>query len=243
MTSISTTGCISFTDLPEIVSTAISNCQVIDLHTHLFPPEHNNLLLWGIDELLTYHYLVSEFFMVAPGNITHASFFILTKSQQADLVWEHLFQKRTPLSEAQIGVLTTLRKLGLNDLLKTKDLHSIRKWFATQNPTQHAENVFVISKVKYVVMTNIPFLATETSKWITSTTSKIINDSFLKQDVLPQTFDRNRFKTGKQKKIIFLFFETQVLNCTNIFLFLTFFKLYVSIHCWKEIGGQYHNVW
>ena len=182
----------------EIVSPAISNCQVIDLHTHLFPPEHNNLLLWGIDELLTYHYLVSEFFMVAPGNITHASFFILTKSQQADLVWEHLFQKRTPLSEAQIGVLTTLRKLGLNDLLKTKDLQSIRKWFASQNPTQHAENVFVISKVKYVVMTNIPFLATETSKWITSTTSKIINDSFLKQDVLPQTFDRSRFKTGKQ---------------------------------------------
>ena len=35
-------------------------CEVIDLHTHLFPPSHGDLMLY-IDELLTYHYLVSEF--------------------------------------------------------------------------------------------------------------------------------------------------------------------------------------
>jgi hypothetical protein len=30
--------------------------QVIDVHTHLFPPSHGDLMLWGIDALLTYHY-------------------------------------------------------------------------------------------------------------------------------------------------------------------------------------------
>jgi hypothetical protein len=40
--------------------------EVIDLHTHLFPPSHGPLMLWGIDELLTYHYLVAEFFQTAP---------------------------------------------------------------------------------------------------------------------------------------------------------------------------------
>ena len=81
-TTLSQTGCLSLSDLPAAVTAAMSNCQVIDLHTHLFPPEHDSLLLWGVDELLTYHYLVSEFFMVAPGDITHAIFFSKTKSEQ-----------------------------------------------------------------------------------------------------------------------------------------------------------------
>ena len=32
----------------------------MDAHTHLFPLEFNELCLWGIDELLTYHYLTAE---------------------------------------------------------------------------------------------------------------------------------------------------------------------------------------
>jgi hypothetical protein len=32
------------------------------VHTHLFPDTHGELMLWGIDELLTYHYLVAEYF-------------------------------------------------------------------------------------------------------------------------------------------------------------------------------------
>jgi hypothetical protein len=39
---------------------------VIDLHTHLLPPSHGGLMLWGVDELLTYHYLIAEFFQTAP---------------------------------------------------------------------------------------------------------------------------------------------------------------------------------
>ena len=33
---------------------------VFDMHTHLFPLEFGDLSRWGIDDLLTYHYLVAE---------------------------------------------------------------------------------------------------------------------------------------------------------------------------------------
>jgi hypothetical protein len=35
---------------------------VSDIHTHLYDPAFGELLLWGIDELLVYHYLVAEVF-------------------------------------------------------------------------------------------------------------------------------------------------------------------------------------
>jgi hypothetical protein len=56
----------------------------------------------------------------------------MPKTQQADLVWEHLFRQRLPISEAQIGVVTTLQALGLSNEVEAKDLAAIRKWFAQQ---------------------------------------------------------------------------------------------------------------
>src|SRR5688572_11971000 len=38
----------------------ISETPVFDMHTHLFPPGFGDLSRWGIDNLLTYHYLVAE---------------------------------------------------------------------------------------------------------------------------------------------------------------------------------------
>ena len=134
--------------------------------------------------------------MVAPGDITHQAFFAMTKSEQADLIWEFLFRRRTPISEAQIGVLTTLQKLGLDSLIRNKDLGPIRSWFQSQDPSEHAKKVFRISKVKYCVMTNIPFDERETSKWVRDTTSPIVNEKFLADDLLPQTYDKERFKTA-----------------------------------------------
>lgn len=37
-----------------VVQAEVSYGEVIDLHTHLLPPTHGSLCLWGIDELLTY---------------------------------------------------------------------------------------------------------------------------------------------------------------------------------------------
>ena len=44
------------------VEEVLATTQFIDIHTHLFAPEFGGLGLWGIDELLTYHYLEAELF-------------------------------------------------------------------------------------------------------------------------------------------------------------------------------------
>ena len=38
----------------SVVVAEVAAAQVIDIHTHLLPPSHGSLCLWGIDELLTY---------------------------------------------------------------------------------------------------------------------------------------------------------------------------------------------
>jgi len=38
----------------DVVVSEVASTRVIDLHTHLLPPSHGALCLWGIDELLTY---------------------------------------------------------------------------------------------------------------------------------------------------------------------------------------------
>lgn len=38
----------------DVVAHEVAAARVVDLHTHLLPPSHGPLCLWGIDELLTY---------------------------------------------------------------------------------------------------------------------------------------------------------------------------------------------
>ena len=44
------------------VEQVLARTPSIDMHTHLFSPAFGKLGLWGIDELLTYHYLEAEVF-------------------------------------------------------------------------------------------------------------------------------------------------------------------------------------
>lgn len=69
-------------DVPSVVFSEVRGQNVIDLHTHLLPASHGALCLWGIDELLTYHYLVAEYFMTAPPSISPESFYAMSKTQQ-----------------------------------------------------------------------------------------------------------------------------------------------------------------
>ena len=41
------------TELAAAVTAAVADATITDIHTHLFPPSHGDLLLWGVDELLT----------------------------------------------------------------------------------------------------------------------------------------------------------------------------------------------
>src|SRR5437016_4163490 len=116
------------------VEAALAAQPITDLHTHCYAPRFGaspaagGLLLWGIDELVTYHYMIAEVYRVVPDSVLpYEKFWAMTKAEQADHIWEHLFVERTPISEACRGVLTTLERLGLDP--NEKSLSRYRKWF------------------------------------------------------------------------------------------------------------------
>ena len=66
----------------SVVEDVLATSQFIDMHTHLYPPAFGNMGLWGIDELLTYHYLEAEFFR--SSNMTPEHYWSLPKPGQAE---------------------------------------------------------------------------------------------------------------------------------------------------------------
>lgn len=139
----------------------VTCAPVYDIHTHLYAPVFGDLLLWGIDDLLTYHYLVAEAFRYL--DIGYEKFWALSKIEQADLIWDALFIQHSPLSEACRGVLTTLHLLGLD--VKQRDLPALRKWFAAWKPADYIDHCMELAKVKTICMTNSPFDALERPVW------------------------------------------------------------------------------
>src|SRR5690348_10500982 len=140
----------STTELRAQVELIVNSTPVADVHTHLFPPEFNELCLSGIDELLAYHYLIAETFRSA--KIAHDQFWRLTKTEQADLVWRTLFVENTPASEAARGIISVLDFFGLDT--RASDLKEARAFFASQSRSQLVDQVFDIARVSSVVMTN-----------------------------------------------------------------------------------------
>ena len=93
----------------------------------------DGLLLWGVDELLTYHYLVAEVFRAVPTTVlSYEQFFKLTRKQQAEHIWYQLFVERTPISEACRGILTTLQRWASTPMKK----RSIPTANSSRNRTQ-----------------------------------------------------------------------------------------------------------
>lgn len=144
------------------VDRAIATAPIVDLHTHLFAPEFGMMNLWGIDELLTYHYLIAES-LRADTSVSPEEFFGLPKSGQADFVWKTLFVDRAPLSEATSGVLTVLEAFGLDP--KSSNLNQAREFFADQNPHVHVKRVLELAGVESLVMTNDPTDPEERALW------------------------------------------------------------------------------
>src|ERR1700716_918634 len=98
-------------EILRAVENELSATRFIDVHTHLYMPSLGSLGLWGIDELITYHYLEAELFR--SSSITPTAYFELTKRDQADLIWRTLFIENAPLSEATRGVVAVLSAFGL----------------------------------------------------------------------------------------------------------------------------------
>jgi hypothetical protein len=164
--------------IEKAVANAMRQQPIVDMHTHLYPPSFGTpdpnqtgntdpagLLLWGLDELLTYHYLVAEVFRVVPATrLAYEDFWKMPKAAQADHIWRYLFVERTPISEACRGVLTCLELLGLD--AGKKELPRLRKWFARQDPDAYIDRVMELSHVESITMTNAVFDDNERERWL-----------------------------------------------------------------------------
>ena len=98
--------------LCQVVHEVVERTPVFDIHTHLFDPAFQSLVAWGLDELLTYHYLIAEASRFSEEPFER--FWALDKAGQAEWIWKQLFLERSPLSEACRGVLTSLHLLGID---------------------------------------------------------------------------------------------------------------------------------
>jgi hypothetical protein len=147
--------------LDAVVADVLASTQVIDMHTHLFAPGFGGLSLWGIDNLLTYHYLEAELFRSAP--LTPEQYWALSIPQRADLIWKTLFVENAPISEATRGVIAVLHAFGLDASAPT--LEPYRDFFRNQNLTDHIARVFRLAGIESVVMTNDPLDPEESPLW------------------------------------------------------------------------------
>jgi hypothetical protein len=141
---------VALSDIQGTVNSVIAGTPVIDMHTHLFAPQFGAHGLWGVDELITYHYLIAELFR--SSQLDPDDFFKLDKQAQADLIWKVLFVENTPLSEATRGVVAVFALLGLDP--SSPNLTEAREFFAAQRLESHLDRVLKLANVEQVVMTN-----------------------------------------------------------------------------------------
>ncbi|MDQ6708197.1 MAG: glucuronate isomerase, partial [Acidobacteriota bacterium] len=143
------------------VEHALASIPVIDMHTHLFPPSLGAIGLWGIDNLVTYHYLEAELFR--SSDITPDEYWGLSKRKQADAIWQALFVENAPVSEATRGVVAVLNAFGLPTA--SDSLTEARAFFEAQTLDKHIAKVFELANVSEVVMTNDPLDPEEGPIW------------------------------------------------------------------------------
>lgn len=143
------------------VSRIVQATPVHDIHTHLYDPAQGEMLLWGIDEVLVYHYLVSE--ASRQMTVPLERFWSASKQEQAAYVWEALFTEHSPISEACRGVLTTLHLLGID--ARKSDLKNLRSWYASQNPQDFINRILEKANIASICMTNSPFDPIERPTW------------------------------------------------------------------------------
>jgi hypothetical protein len=148
--------------ITQWVDQAIDQTPALDVHTHLYPPSFGAFNLWGVDELLTYHYLIAE--TIRASDVSYDKYWSMNQQQQADLIWKTLFLERAPVSEACRGVLTTLGKLGLD--LSSRDLNSYRVFFKSQKAEAYLETVLKTANVRQIVMTNDALDPKEREIWL-----------------------------------------------------------------------------
>jgi hypothetical protein len=113
-------------DIAQAVSDAVAAEQVIDLHTHLFPPSHGALMLWGCDALLTYHYLLAEYFISALNPPSPESFYRFARARVLAL-----------LSDALAACLCARKQIWFGTSSSFETRRSARRAGACSRVSQH----------------------------------------------------------------------------------------------------------
>jgi hypothetical protein len=155
------TAALSPDGLRAAVERELQATPAVDVHTHLFMPSLGRLGLWGIDELVTYHYLEAELFR--SSSITPEEYWTLSKTARADAIWRALFVENTPVSEATRGVVAVLDAFGLP--ADSPSLTEARRFFAARKLDNHVSQVFRLAGISEAVMTNDPLDPEEGSLW------------------------------------------------------------------------------
>ena len=134
------------------VEDVLATTQYIDMHTHLFPPSFGKLGLWGIDELLTYHYLEAEFFRFS--NNDAGAVLVALEGGPGRRNLEGLFVENTPISEATRGIVAVLSAFDLPTDSTTSPRHVLfsrtSRWSSTSSKFSKWRALV------HVVMTNDP---------------------------------------------------------------------------------------
>ena len=186
--------------LRQVVDREVQSVKATDVHTHLYSPRFGDLLLWGVDELITYHYLIAETFRWLDSpyedywQLRRAGAALLP-NPQADLIWRTLFVENSPVAESCRGVLTALSKLGLD--VSKRDLDSYRRYFANLRVEDYVDTVFALSGVKEVVMTNDPFDDAEREVWLQGPEQDPRFRAALRLDALLNTWEMGGAKLAR----------------------------------------------
>ena len=155
-------GLLTEAQIPSVVEDVLAATPFVDIHTHLYSPAFGKLGLWGIDELLTYHYLEAELFRSSA--IKPDQYWALSTREQADVIWQALFVENTPVSEATRGVIAVLHAFRLPT--DRSDLAEARSFFKAQSYESHVQRVLEMAGVSAVVMTNDPLDPEEAPLWL-----------------------------------------------------------------------------
>ncbi len=156
------TQLITGENLKRTVEQVVKDVKATDIHTHLYAPIFGDILLWGFNELVTYHYLIAE--TMRWVDIAYDEYWQMTKVEQADLIWQTLFLENSPYSEACRGVLTTLQRLGFD--VASRDIEGYRQYFDNKQLDEYVDEVFELANLECVVMTNDPFDPEERGIWL-----------------------------------------------------------------------------
>jgi hypothetical protein len=160
-------------ELSRAVREVVGRQPITDMHTHLFPPNmagpNGPLLLWGVDALLTYHYLVAE--VMRWSDVAPDEFYAWRVERQAEHIWEKLFLEHSPVSEAERGVLTSLKALGMD--VAARDLAAYRAALANVTAEEQVQRSLQLANISDVVMTNDPFDEAERGFWLAGGTLRV----------------------------------------------------------------------